>query len=312
MLRGVGQILITAGVVVLLFVVYEVWITNIFAAHAQSQVESRLKKEWVSGKDPLLALPGSKDPTIPLGDGIANLYIPRLGRDFHFGIVQGSVTPSDAQLEKGPAHYKDTALPGQVGNFAMAGHRVGKGEPFLNLDKLKPGDAVVVETKSFWYVYRVKGSDHGLTSPDTIDGVPGRVDRPADRRQRPAARPGPPRQEADRAPAHDDHLPPEVHGGKAHDRLRRPAAQGARDGLRRLERVVHAGLDLGPLLGGLALMYVWLWRHLPGPLAIKLGQVLAALPGDHGAAVLRDLPGHRAAPADQPGDGAAQVNGSRR
>jgi sortase A len=174
-LRGVGQTLIAAGVVVLLFVVYEVWITNIFAAHAQSQVESRLKKEWVSGKDPLIPLPGSKDPTVPLGDGIANLYIPRLGRDFHFGIVQGSVTPSDAQLEKGPAHYKDTALPGQVGNFAMAGHRVGKGEPFLNLDKLKPGDAVVVETKSYWYVYRVKGTDRGLTSPDNTDDVPGRV-----------------------------------------------------------------------------------------------------------------------------------------
>lgn len=172
-LRGIGQTLITAGVVVLLFVVYEVWITNIFAAHAQSQVESRLKQEWVSGKDPLLPLPGAKDPTIPLGDGIANLYIPRLGRDFHFGIVQGSVTPTDSELEKGPAHYRDTALPGEVGNFAMAGHRVGKGEPFLNLDKLKPGDAVVVETKSTWYVYRVKGTEHGLTVKDT-DGVPGR------------------------------------------------------------------------------------------------------------------------------------------
>ena len=171
-LRGIGQTLITAGLVVLLFVVYEVWITNIFADRAQSHVANAFKKEIVAGKDPTLALPGSGDPTIPLSSGIANLYIPRLGKDFHFTIVQGSTVPTDAQLEKGPAHYGKTALPGQTGNFAVAGHRVGKGEPFLNLDKLRPGDAVVVETGSAWYVYRVKGQ-HGLSSDDA-DGVPGR------------------------------------------------------------------------------------------------------------------------------------------
>jgi sortase A len=173
-LRGIGQTLITAGVVVLLFVVYEVWITNIFAAREQHQVATQYRKELESGKDPLLALPGSKDPTIPLGTGIANLYMPRLGQDFHFTIVQGSSVPTDAQLEKGPAHYKGTALPGQLGNFALAGHRVGKGEPFLNVDKLQPGDPVIVETKTFWYVYRVKGQQNGLSEDDS-DGVPGRV-----------------------------------------------------------------------------------------------------------------------------------------
>jgi sortase A len=172
-LRGVGQTLITAGLVVLLFVVYEVWITNLFAEREQSHVANAFRQEIVGGKDPLLALPGSKDPTIPLGTGIANLYIPRLGKDFHFTIVQGSIVPTDSQLEKGPAHYRDTQLPGQVGNFAMAGHRVGKGEPFLNLDQLRAGDAVIVETGSAWYVYRVKGQQHGLSKQDS-DGIPGR------------------------------------------------------------------------------------------------------------------------------------------
>ncbi len=172
-LRGIGQTLITAGLVVLLFVVYEVWITNLFAEQQQSTVHNAFQDEIVGGKDPLLALPGSKDPTIPLGKGIANLYIPRLGKDFHFTIVQGSAPPTDAQLEKGPAHYSETQLPGQVGNFAMAGHRVGKGEPFLNLDHLRAGDPVVVETASAWYVYRVKGQEHGLTKKDS-DGIPGR------------------------------------------------------------------------------------------------------------------------------------------
>jgi sortase A len=174
-LRGIGQTLITLGLVVLLFVVYEVYITNIFAAREQSRVSKALKKEWANGQDPL-ALPGAGPSAIPLGKGIAVLYIPRLGADYHFTIVQGSVVPDDSQLEEGPAHYKNTALPGQVGNFAIAGHRVGKGEPFLNIDKLRAGDAVIVETKGFWYVYRVKGHPAGSNPQNSrdADGLPGR------------------------------------------------------------------------------------------------------------------------------------------
>jgi sortase A len=160
-LRGIGQTLITLGLVVLLFVVYEVWITNIFAAREQAKVYNALKDEWQNGQDPLLPLPGDKTATIPIGEGIGVLYIPRLGRDYHFAIVQGSTVPDDSELEKGPAHYGKTALPGQVGNFAVAGHRVGKGEPFLNLDKLRSGDAVIVETKTWWYVYRILGKPIG-------------------------------------------------------------------------------------------------------------------------------------------------------
>ncbi len=176
-LRGTGQTLITAGLVILLFVVYELWVTNIFAHEKQAKAHSQLEKEWAQGKDPLpqddprLVLPGGKQATIPIGSGIANLYIPRLGPDYHFTIVEGT---DDGSLEKGPGHYVGTALPGQIGNFAVAGHRVGKGEPFLNLDHLKPGDAVVVETKSSWYIYRVKGNAQtGDLSDRGTDGIPG-------------------------------------------------------------------------------------------------------------------------------------------
>jgi sortase A len=153
-LRGTGQTLITAGLVILLFVVYEVWVTNIFAHYKQQKVENDLVQQWASGKDPLAALPGNGQQTIPSGSGIANLYIPRLGSDYHFAIVEGT---DDSDLEKGPGHYTGTALPGQTGDFAVAGHRVGKGEPFLNLDHLQPGEAIVVETATSWYIYRVFG-----------------------------------------------------------------------------------------------------------------------------------------------------------
>ncbi len=168
-IRGVGQTFITAGLVILLFVVYEVYVTNVFAHREQTKVHTALEKTWAKGKDPL-PLPGATTTTIPIGTGIANLYIPRLGKDYAFTIVQGTDT---ASLEKGPGHYLGTALPGATGNFAVAGHRVGKGEPFLNLDRLQTGDAVIVETRTKWYVYRVKGANGNLAST-APDGVPGR------------------------------------------------------------------------------------------------------------------------------------------
>jgi sortase A len=194
-LRGTGQLLITAGMVLLLFVVYELWVSNLFADRKQQQVHQQLATAWRTGQDPLLGqdrlnLPIGKQVVLPVGDGFANLYIPQFGKDFVKTIVQGT---DDASLDKGPGHYVNSQLPGQIGNFALAGHRVGKGEPFLNLDQLHPGDKIVVQTASNWYVYTVLGNvpaynaalkltnasarsaaiSHALAATDS-QGVPGR------------------------------------------------------------------------------------------------------------------------------------------
>jgi sortase A len=174
-LRGLGQTLITGGLVILLFVAYEVWISNIFASYKRHRVENDLVQAWAGNKDPLAGLPGAGQKSIPVGTAIANLYIPRFGDDFHFPIVQGT---DDNSLSEGVGHYDNTPLPCapgltapgsttacQPGNFSVAGHRVGKGEPFLNMDQLKPGDAVVVQTKTEWFVYTMLG--------DTSTGNPG-------------------------------------------------------------------------------------------------------------------------------------------
>jgi sortase A len=158
--RGVGELLLTCGAVLLLFAVYEVWVSNLFADHKQAQVRRQLATAWQRGQDPLkgqdrLNLPVGKQVVLPTGQGFANLYIPEFGKDYARTIVQGT---SDSDLDAGPGHYVTSQLPGQLGNFAVAGHRVGKGEPFLNLDKLHPGDTVVVQTASNWYVYSVLGS----------------------------------------------------------------------------------------------------------------------------------------------------------
>ena len=176
-IRGVGQTLVTIGLVVLLFVVYQLYVTNITANAHQRDVERAYAQAVTSHHDPLngqdrAELPAGRQVILPAGKGFANLYIPRLGKDFAKTIVEGT---TDSDLDKGPGHYASTVIPGQIGDFAIAGHRVGKGEPFLNLDQLVPGDAVVVQTASRWYVYRVLGDvKTGNLGVRDSEGVPGR------------------------------------------------------------------------------------------------------------------------------------------
>jgi sortase A len=146
--RTIGEVLITAGMVVLLFVVYELYVTNIFSAQKQANATSALNKEWdtVTG-------PQRTDHFVPAdGQGIAKIYIPALGHDWHFTVIEGTTQPD---LAIGPGHYPGTAMPGQPGDMAIAGHRVGEGAPFDALNVVQSCDAIVIETQSDWYVYRL-------------------------------------------------------------------------------------------------------------------------------------------------------------
>jgi sortase A len=148
LVRGIGQTLITAGLVILLFVVYELWWTGFTTKRDQHRLLNQLKVQWAQGKT--LA-----DP--PLGSGIAILRIPRFGKNYHFVIVQGIST---ADLIKGPGHYPDTAMPGKVGNFSVAGHRTTYLHPFYNINQMKPGDPIVLETAKTWFTYTVEDIPH--------------------------------------------------------------------------------------------------------------------------------------------------------
>lgn len=141
--NAIGEALITLGLVVLLFVVYELYITDLFAAGKQSSATDALDSEW-NGR--------STHFDLAEGHGIAKMYIPALGADYHFTIIEGT---SLDDLAIGPGHYIGTALPGQPGDFAVAGHRVGQGAPFNDLDLVASCDAIIVETQTDWYVYRM-------------------------------------------------------------------------------------------------------------------------------------------------------------
>jgi sortase A len=168
-LRGTGQTLITLGVVLLLFCVYELKVTNLVTARAQEQLADDLEAQWaVPGPSPptptpsgggavAVPPPAAAPASVELGSGLAVLRIPRLG-DWNERppvVVEGVST---ADLKKGPGHIPGTALPGEVGNVVLSGHRTTYGAPFERFDELQPGDAVVVETRDTWFTYTVTGT----------------------------------------------------------------------------------------------------------------------------------------------------------
>ena len=178
-LRGIGQTLITLGLIVLLFCVYELYGTNVYTAREQTQLGQSLRHAWAASPTPP-AGPGRKVLVgAQLGSGIAVLWIPRVGmvgKDAKV-VVEGV---SHEDLKKGPGHYPGTALPGVVGNVVISGHRTTYGAPFNRLDELKVGDAVVIETRTTWFTYRMVGQQ--IVSPNAVQvtyAVPGqRTARP--------------------------------------------------------------------------------------------------------------------------------------
>jgi sortase A len=163
-----GELIVTLGLVVLLFVGYLLWWTNVVANRAVAAQTQQLLQQWSQ------APPGGLDPTaVQHGEPFALLYIPALGRDWNRPVIEG-VTLTD--LAKGVGHYPATALPGEVGNFAVAGHRATNGEPFAYLDRVHRGDQVAVRTGTHWFVYRI--TDVALVAPTDVGVIDPVPDRP--------------------------------------------------------------------------------------------------------------------------------------
>lgn len=146
-----GEILLIVGMLGMLLAYYEAYWTNRESGKLQEQAATALDDQWQREY-----VNPREHHTPNLGEAFARIYIPSFGSDFQFALVEGT---NDADLEIGPGHYTDTAMPGEKGNFAVAGHRVGKGSPFNDLGNLKTCDALVVETASTWNVYKVMPTD---------------------------------------------------------------------------------------------------------------------------------------------------------
>jgi sortase A len=151
--RGVGEVLITLGLVLLLFCGYQLWWTDVTSSNATNAAVSEFDKTLADTPVTTGAIPPLETPT--KGEPFARMFVPRFGSSWVKPIIQG-VSLTD--LHKGVGHYPKTALPGEVGNFAVAGHRTTNGHPFRKIDDLVLGDKIFVETKDAWYTYEVTES----------------------------------------------------------------------------------------------------------------------------------------------------------
>jgi sortase A len=165
-----GEALVTIGAVLVLFVVWQLFWTDVVSDADADQAVTALEHNFA---DPAWVQPGH----VRLGDAYAIVRIPRFGAGFARPLYEG--TTRDV-LMRGIGHYVDTAMPGEVGNFAMAGHRTTYGKPFNRIDELADGDVVLVETHDSYLVYRVTG--HQIVPPSqgsVLLPVPDRPDAPA-------------------------------------------------------------------------------------------------------------------------------------
>ena len=166
-LGATGRVLVTAGILLLLFVAYQLWGTGIYQARAQDQLESEFEQTLHDRGNPSSTTtttrpdeptvstvpPSTVPPTVelpPNGDPVGRIVIPKIGVD---QIVVEGVDVAD--LRKGPGHYPGTPLPGQLGNAAIAGHRTTYGAPFGDLDQLAVGDEISVQTVQGTFKFRV-------------------------------------------------------------------------------------------------------------------------------------------------------------
>lgn len=183
-IRGVtgvlGEVLITVGVVVLLYVSWQLWVGDwIIGAQTDAQGHE-LAQEWAAAADDPVIAPADPAPTprptqpaepaaVPapgFAEEFALLHVPRFGGDYARTIAAG--VAKGRILDQGMVgYYPDTQLPGEVGNFAIAAHRTTYGAPFARIAELRVGDAIVIETPDGWYTYRFRTLEY--VRPDAVD-----------------------------------------------------------------------------------------------------------------------------------------------
>jgi sortase A len=156
----VGDVCVTVGVLLLLFVGWQLWWTDVTADRVQLGTVATLSRDFAHAGDGRV---GTAQAPVALGRAFAILRIPRLGAGYARPVLEGT---GREVLQRGVGHYVGTAAPGTVGNFAIAGHRTTYGRPFHDIDRLRPGDTIVVETATAYAVYAVRS--HTIVAPTDV------------------------------------------------------------------------------------------------------------------------------------------------
>ncbi|MGH9001303.1 MAG: class E sortase [Acidimicrobiia bacterium] len=167
-LSVVGALLTGTGVLILLFVAYQLWGTGIYAAQAQDDLRddfaeqlAELKTTTTTSSPTPVTFPVALPPPLP-GDAVAQIKVPKIDLDW---MVGEGVTAS--HLRDGPGHYPSTPLPGEIGNAGIAGHRTTYGAPFNRLDELNPGDEILIRTLRGDFSYRM--TSRQIVEPNQVE-----------------------------------------------------------------------------------------------------------------------------------------------
>ncbi|MGG7507570.1 class E sortase [Plantibacter sp. YIM 135249] len=182
-----GELLITAGLAVLLFLAWQLWWNDMVMAGSQANAANQQAQEWIKkatdaptptpttnpdgtedfGPPPVTARPASGDP-------FAVLYIPRYGADYRRVVAEGVDTASVLNsFNLGVGHYASTQMPGELGNFVVAGHRSAYGGAMHLIGDLQLGDKVYVQTADGWYTYEFRNIVYVQpTGVDVLNPVP--------------------------------------------------------------------------------------------------------------------------------------------
>jgi sortase A len=176
-----GELSITAGLVVFLFLFWQLWFNDIVVRAEQNSAADELAQSWIQeAQDPETAPSTAPiDPAAPpigqtAGDAEAFgvLTVPRFGDDYQ-ATIAGGITRTRTLNPIGIGHYLTTQAPGEVGNFAVAGHRTTYGKPLNLIANLHVGDAIVVQTAEGWYTYRFRTLEYVTPSAaDVLNPVP--------------------------------------------------------------------------------------------------------------------------------------------
>ena len=191
----VGELLITGGVIVLLFLSWQLWINNAVVAGKQADAVKAFSNGLStnpssSAKSSIKPTPkagaidyGTPPVLAPVGQNavIGNMYVPRLGPGSTRAVANG-VKDANATINQGYyGRYEDSQWPGEPGNFAMAVHRNGWGTSFTPAHLIRPGDNFYLETPQGWYIYTVRNTEYVVpTQVDVVNPMPMSQDPPID------------------------------------------------------------------------------------------------------------------------------------
>ncbi|WP_167050722.1 class E sortase [Salinibacterium sp. ZJ77] len=174
-----GELLLTGGVVVLLFLGWQLWLSELIIGNEMRQESAQQTQEWndqaAADPTPVEPVPTEEPaPDEPLPEIALNppvpavaadaakfgmLIVPRWGADYYRTIAEG--VDAAAVLDRGRlGRYPTTQMPGEVGNFALAAHRMGKGGSLHYVDELRLGDHIYVETAEGWYQYSFRNLEY--------------------------------------------------------------------------------------------------------------------------------------------------------